>query len=277
MGTVMRLDELAGAKKLSDMTPEQAIEFLEKEFAAGRTTLRPIGAGSNGVALTNGQNVFKFWHRDGAYERFVKFCQREQSRFLPKFKSDVRTLPRLFSTLKSFRDDDAGVLRGVKYVKMELLAPFKGDDSFQIWNDKKILDAIGVGRKDTDPYGVLNYMGFESMFLWSGMGDTPREALVELLTHHADINDADVDLVPYMEKMNRDLIEMMGVLVRMHKFMGKDDRMDYGKRNLAMRGEQVVILDPIVDDNDLALNQAMMDFADWRLKKKGDVRPLQFL
>jgi hypothetical protein len=269
----MKLQELAGAKRFNSTEGggiTDALDLLQAEFEAGRTSLRILGTGANGVALTNGTSVFKFWHRDSSYEKFVNFCHENNSPFLPKFTSKIKNLsPRVFYTATADEDGE-NIVKGVKYVKMELLKPYKGQGGCEVWADKNIQKAIGVDDPELDEYGVVNFMSYEDIWNCSGMSRTPRGALMELLSHHAFLNDhlEYEELVPYLEKMNREIIDMVGVLVKLHTVFGKEDRLDFGPRNMALRGDQVVILDPIVNDNDIIVNNMIMDLSKYRTPPK---------
>lgn len=103
----MLLNELTGIKAIKDKNPLEILQWIKDQIGAGRTGLRFLGKGSHGVALTDGTTVFKFWHKDSAYEQFVDFARYKDYDCLPKFKSGVRHLPFSFTTksLDAFLDD----------------------------------------------------------------------------------------------------------------------------------------------------------------------------
>jgi hypothetical protein len=271
----MNLLELTGIKSIT--APSQndeeshvaaVLQRLQQAIDAGVTKLRPLGRGANALALTDGEKVYKFWHRDSAYEKFVEFCMENPSRWLPKFKSKIKHLPRLLN-LKSAKEDpdnleaDAEILRGLKYVKMELLQPFKGDSVLWLFKDRKVLEEIGMEFND-----IENYTSIETVFEWGGMGNNPRAALIEMLHYHAEDSDIEgADLSKYIEKLNPDVLELMAISVKLAKVMGKYDRYDVADRNLALRDGQIVILDPIVDDNDLIANDFILGLKKIKLPK----------
>jgi hypothetical protein len=240
----MKLNELTGAKRLSQMTPAQAVDFIKAEFAAGKTTLRPLGKGALGVALTNGTDVFKFWYQDSAYAKFANFCVDNPSPWLPKFKSKVRVLPKFLK----IGDGSANI----NYVKMELLKPFHGNDQIDIWKDEAIVKQIGGERN--------NFTDIENVFRWATASKTPRGVLKWLLDDHQKQQRISVDLQEFMPQVNPELLSLIEVMTKIRMLLTDDDRLDFGTRNMAMRGNQPVILDPIVNDDDIRINKEISDF-----------------
>lgn len=240
----MKLQELAAAKRLSQMTPAQAVEFVKAEFADGRTSLRPLGKGALGVALTNGTDVFKFWYQDSAYAKFADFCADNPSPWLPRFKSRVRTLPKFLKIGDGSAD--------IRYVKMELLRPFNGSDQIDIFDDPEVVRSIGGERN--------NFTDVETVFRWATASKTPRGVLKWLLDAHQKDRRISVDLQELAPQVSPRLLELIEVLTRIRALLTGDDRLDFGTRNMAMRGSQPVILDPIVNDDDIRINREISDF-----------------
>lgn len=245
----LRLDELSGVnKRLTQLSPEEAVEFIKSEFAAGKTKLRPLGKGALGVALTNGTDVFKFWYQDGAYERYANFCIGNDSPWLPKFKSKVRTLPR-FIKIDGNKAD-------IRYVKMELLQPFKSDFLMKIWTDPDIIKQIG-GDKN-------NLTNVDQVFRWARASKKPRGVLKWLLNGHKEEKDIQVDVEQFLADVNPQLLSLIDTVVQIVNILGDDDRLDLDEdgvqRNMAMRGNQPVILDPIVNDDDIRINNQINGF-----------------
>lgn len=241
----LQLDELAGTKRLAGMTPAEAVEFIKNEFAAGRTKLRPLGKGAMAVALTNGTDVFKFWYQDSAYEKFANFCMANDSPWLPKFKSKVRTLPKFLKI-----GDSA---KSIHYVKMELLQPFNPKSGeLKLWDDPAIISQLGGG--------LGNYVEIEDIFRWSRASKKPRGVTKWLLSDHQKKYDIDVDLEQFMEELRPEIKDLITVVSGIAGILGEDDRIDHADRNMVMRGSQPVILDPIVNDEDIGINSLINDF-----------------
>lgn len=242
------LNELSGAKRFGKLSPEEAVELIKSEFAAGKTGLRPLGKGALGVALTNGTEVIKFWYQDSAYERFANFCYNNDSPWLPKFKTKVRTLPKFLKIGDGKAD--------IRYVKMELLQPFKGDYRLKLWDDAKIIDQIG-GDKN-------NYTSIEQVFRWARASKTPRGILKWLLNNHKEEKKIQVDVEQFLADVNPLLLSLIDTIVQIVKILGDDDRLDLDEdgvqRNMVMRGNQPVILDPIVNDDDIRINNEINKF-----------------
>ena len=237
----MKLHELSGAKHLAKLNPEQVVDFIKREFAAGKTSLRPLGKGALGVALTNGTDVFKFWYQDSAYSKFANFCVDNPSPWLPKFKSKVRVLPKFIKI-----GDGA---ENINYVKMELLQPFTGNDRIKIFDDANIVG----GDKN-------NYTDFETVFRWATSSKTPRGVLKWLLSDHQKVHSISANLEEHLTDVSKPMLELIEVMTKIRALLTDDDRLDFGTRNMALRGNQPVILDPIVNDADIRINSEISDF-----------------
>jgi hypothetical protein len=260
----MRVDELTGIKHLRGESPAGIVDWLHKEFQAGRTKLRLLGRGSNGVALTNGTDVFKFWMFDSAYEDFVEYClANPDNPWLPKFKSRIKTIPRVFANLDVWdTEGDPIDATKVRYVKMELLSPYK-KGGFKVFTNPKIAEII---EEEDD---LANYVSVDTL-MQSGQefsGD-PRKDAKTLIWIMTDVRGHDAPYIQYAKYINPELIGFCSALGDVaKKALHGEQRFDAGGRNLAQRGDQIVILDPLVDDGDMELNERFLFISDIVLKK----------
>lgn len=260
----MRVDELTGIKHLRNLAPQQVIDWLQTEFDAGRSKLRPLGRGSNGVALTNGTDVFKFWMFDSAYESFVEFCLKNQDNpYLPKFHSKIRTLPRIFNSIEAWNYEGNPIdASKVKYVKMEMLEPFK-HPGFTLFADQKIRAKI---EEEDD---LANYVSAKTLMEcgteFNGNYQHDLMWLIEDLM--MDIKGFDAPYLQYIKHINPEVMNFITALGSIAEELGADYEFDPGDRNLAMRGKQIVFLDPVVDDADMDLNDRFLSLADIVIKK----------
>lgn len=264
----MKLNELLGIKKLANLEPGQIATWLQQEFDAGRSTLRPLGKGANAIALTNGKIVFKFWLIDSAYEKYVEFCRKNQNNpMLPKFLSPVRRLPRVLANFRMTTEDGKVVNAGdVRYVKMELLQPYKErNGDFRLFSDPKARAAIEA-ENDLDNYTSL-YTIFEWGVAFGSDADENAKVLFNDIQRGANYASETVPYEKYQHLLNPFLVELMLTLGQINDAID-DVRFDGGTRNMAMRGDQVVILDPIVNDDDLMLNQEFLDLESVAFKKQ---------
>lgn len=235
----MKLLELAGIKQFRTLKPEDAVERLTREHAIKRTSLKLLGNGANAVALTDGTNVYKFWREDSAYEKFINFCLRHDSDFLPKFKSKIKVIPKLLKA--------QGKPIDIKYIKMELLSPMKSGDFMPIWLDPAIAKHVETFK---------NRAWFEVIFDCSE-GNTPAKALEKLLTKVVPAT-PDFQPLEYIEQVNPALKELIGIACGLAELLDTYDRFDYHLANMALRGKQPVILDPIVNEQDLDINDQLL-------------------
>lgn len=265
----MKLFELTGVKRLRDKTPQETIDLLRQDFEYSRTNLKPLGRGAYAVAFTDGTNVFKFWHKDSAYEKYVDFCHHNTSRFLPKFKSRVKTLHNLIT------GNDKPI--DINYVKMELLTPFTGSPELQIWakeipreeitalfsDDKKALTSSCFDDDKTITYGRL-FTGAGANWKFQ---KTIRNAIVNGIRGGGAYCPHEDDLIPLLKYANPEILELYKLLLRMKAeilnsnpedmFEPAIDRFDCAARNLAMRGDQLVILDPVCNAEDMKANDKL--------------------
>jgi hypothetical protein len=253
----MRLDELIGIKHLATKHPVEVVNWLKQEFDSGRTKLRLLGRGSNGVALTNGEIVFKLWLKDSAYEDFARLSMKHQDNpFFPKFKTGIRSLPRVFQSLEVYDKDGEQIdLSAIRYVKMELLQPYAGLGGFYIFEDPAI-------RREIEAEDDLsNFVDTETLMEW-GVGftdDDERNINYLIRDYLQDYSGFTAPYDKYRKHINPELVGFMRALGIISDAMPSGHRFDSGKRNLALRGKQLVILDPVVNDDDLELNTTFLE------------------
>lgn len=260
----MFLTELTGIKKLSVKSAKGIIVWLKREFLTGGSRLRVLGHGANGFALTNGKTVFKFWARDSAYEQFVLYAMKNQDNpFLPKFKSRIRTLPRAFS----IEDFDAPVQKA-KYVKMELLQPFKGAAVIPMFKDPEIIAHIDKFISNLDPdfesVEIGNDVPLEDIFdhtatLFHPNDDKHNISVVLDMLCHGKYG-TEFPYERFISKIDQQFLLFLRTIGAIADLV--DVEFDYGKRNFALRGQQLVILDPVCNDADLEFNYEMLGLGD---------------
>lgn len=258
----MRVDELTGIKHLRDRPLSAVLNWIRREFCAGRTKLRVLGRGSNAVALTDGQTVFKFWVKDSAYEQFVEFCLKNQDNpFLPKFKSKIRYLPKALNGIEMWsREDGKSIdVSTVRYVKMEMLQPYKGDGGFWLFppDIRRLVD------EDDD---IACFIDFDTLLEFGNYfhGDYHKDVgiLFNDIMRKFSGMPASLPYEKYTSELNHELMAFIKTLSKMSDSLIGEYRFDPGNRNMALRGNQVVILDPIVNDDDLEMNARFLELVD---------------
>lgn len=187
------------------------------------------------------KQAIKFWHRDSTYEKFVDYCLANPNNpFLPKFLSKVKSLPLDINSI----DIDGNVITGIKYAKMELL---------QLYDETNIqlLDPDVEGGGAFDIMEVMYMVDkFESL-------DNITHELVKLYMEENDIVDYDfIDNIHHIHPTALGFIETV-FDIKQKVLTNYNDMLDSGYDNLAMRGNQIVILDPVANDDDLTSNISM--------------------
>lgn len=217
----MILTELTGIKHLKDKSPKEIIEYIRHMYKIGNTKLRLLGSGMNGAALTDGSNVFKFWYKDSAYEDFVRLCVREKGNpMLPVFKSDVRTLPLFLMGNK------------LRFVVMELLSPIGSNYKISVSDSERptLLSYFCESIND--------YVNSNKTFDDEGV----QTVLEEVYGVDCRLNEQGMNFFNTI----REIIE--------DDFGEKGHISDLHNGNFALRGSQLVILDPIMNSDDFDIN-----------------------
>lgn len=270
----MKLYELIGIKKLADKEPEQIATWLKSEFDAGNTKLRPLGKGSLGLAITNGKHAWKFWMKDSGYEKFVELARSKPNPYYPKFLSPVRELPRFFKLSDSSESSKTDWSK-VKYVKMELLSPYNKTskaDEFELFTPQVLAKNPDIKEwiEDNDDYGLGNFVGLEGLFEYGYelSDDLSNNAgtVSWLKSNMLDLKKEDAKfLTSHKLKFNPVILKACEAIGQINNIRPNDARFDYGYRNLAMRGDQVVFLDPLVDDEDIEISDLLLKLNDFKL------------
>lgn len=251
----MRLLELTGIKHLKDKTPAEIIDYLS---ANEKTTLKHLGNGANGIAFTDGKTAYKFWHRDSAYEFFIKYVQDYQEYpCLPRLFSKVRNLP--FNITST---DGTNVENGVKYIKMEILRPLSQDElNIKILTDEAC-EKLGV--KST-----INKLSINYAFDYPSRNKTIERGLMRviesLFTHRfldydeekMDINMNDASFFKMFDPAYLEIVKVTRDIVQFGNQYSF--RADLHSSNFMVRPgtNQLVILDPIANDTDIDLNMEL--------------------
>jgi hypothetical protein len=233
------INELTGVKRFRDMTSTQVLDYIKQKLGAGPVEI--LGKGAHGAALQIGNNVYKFWMKDSAYTDFVKYCLRYPNNpFLPKFKSDIKQMPAFFRRHMAAPDF-------VNYVKMEKLEPIS-DFSYENYEFKlRIPEGATGGHGDVS---VVTLGMVEAFCTNVANIDNVIQTFIETFSAYRNFN-YKIDYLPESLKL---FLSTMADLRRMNHYMDLHDG------NVMMRGDQLVILDPIYDRDDLDLNRAFAMF-----------------
>ena len=244
--------ELAGVKRFKDMTSEEVLRFIHEKLGNGK--MRVLGKGAHGAALQIGDVVYKLWMRDSAYTDFVKYCQKHpNNRFLPRFTSAIKQMPAFFDRHKEAPDI-------VNYVKMEKLQPIMNNS----YEDYEFKFNIPVDAEDG--YGDVSIvtLGMLDGF-FTHVSDTPNifEKFITTFSQYREFNYK----VEYMTEDLKLFISTMNDLKRLNH------KLDLHDGNLMLRGEQLVILDPIYNPDDLKLARQFEQYDDGMLDKSEHGKP----
>lgn len=238
--TIVRLNELLGARKFADMTATQILNLLDADDDGNhKFEVKLLGQGATGAAILINDSVYKMWMVDSAYTEFVKYCLTHRgSPFLPKFQSKIKTMPAFF--LRHHKAPDR-----VNFIKMEKLKPL---ESISAANSIKIKYGTEAHQSVALPFFL---MGIEKAYRVKN--DDGFEDNVIKGCNIANVDD------------NSEFRDILKIISDMQKFKYN---LDLHTGNWMLRGDQVVLIDPISDSNDGELNELFYNFdMNLRLKK----------
>ena len=234
------IDEMIGGKKFQNMTSQD----IEKYFRGGLNSVKLLGSGMHAVALQIGNEVYKFWLLDSAYEAFAKYCLSHQdNKFLPKFHGDIRTMPAFF-----LRHEGAPDV--IKYVKMEKL------NSTNLNNHSWEVHPEFQDPDEEDEWSSYRYVKFETVVsLCQTALFKDLQGLTDALSKLAN------QRIPYDSKtFDPELTLLVNKQMDIIEF-NEQYRLDLHGGNVMARGDQLVILDPIAYEKDVNINNEFLKFA----------------
>ena len=222
------LDEVMGVKKFANMTFDEVLDYVNQHTGPGK--FQVLGHGNSAVALKKGNVCYKFWFKDDAYEKFVKYCLEHQDNpFLPKFYGGIKTLPAFFLRSKNAPDR-------ISYIKMELLEEDEWFEFRAFENGK---------RSGTIPFEEVLQAVCDSE------GETLKKRIKDVRQGLEDY-DGKPGKEPTEELIA--LVKTIEELEKIHPFL------DLHEGNALIRdGRQLVIIDPFYTENDKNLTAAFVD------------------
>ena len=221
------LNELVGVKKFRGMTATEIQDWIDNNL--GKGDARVLGRGAHGSAIMLGQNVYKLWLQDSAYEDFVNYAlEHTGNPFLPQFLSGIKQMPAFFLKHKQAPDY-------VNYIRMEKLTLALGKN-FYVFNLTNGL--------------TLNWHQALEVFYdlqrYNNATDIPSN-LNYITTLISEQLGTDVT----QEHLPLDLMTFLHTLMDIRNL---GHSLDIHHMNFMMRGKQLVILDPIKNESDNNLN-----------------------
>lgn len=218
----MRLDELTGVKHLYD---KQLVDLMKVMTQPG-SKFQKAGRGSMAQVFSHEDgSVYKFWVKDDPYEKYIDYCLDHQDNpHIPVLLSPVKILHTFFTRPKKFPDV-------IKYVKMEPLKSLKDD---QIWPG-----ILHRGAKVT--YEEI----FNKLEEFKSMKDAEKQLFIDLKV---------------TAKAKKEILDVFKIIQDLKKITGpKAIRLDLHGGNIMLRGDTIVISDPLVNNKSIGFNQELED------------------
>lgn len=219
--------ELTGIKTdTNDMMLDDLFQYY-----MDKTGYKKLGSGLTGVILKHPtkNEVLRFWFDDIGYEDFLNYATTHKSKYLVKVLSKPKTLK-----LRTKNVKDNVTHKTVKYVRLEYLTPYNENMKiFGIPFDKvkTLLAAIGgKGHKETLAHNASNIIDDDEIYKLLGL------------------NIKKLDLKGFREFIN--------VYVDIMRSVPETDIWaDLHDKNIMMRGDIPVIIDPLTDDGSIDSTQ----------------------
>lgn len=219
----MRLNELAGVKSLASKTPDDIIKALLEKGVFKKF----LGQGVYGIAFQlSNDKVLKVWAGDPAFEGYVKYCaEHSKNPYLLK----VFGKPRKLKTTLVDRDDedDKGSLIELNFVRTELLQPITSSSQ------------LGYDDSSKKVASILSNINFNVVY--EGYSDDAQilDGSDDSLKHMG------LDPTKSTEKFRSFIKNVYPILHHFRHVAGFE--LDLQVANIGLRGNQIVLLDPIVD------------------------------
>lgn len=211
----MKLFELTGIKVYYNKTVEEIKDLM----VSGGKFIK-VGEGYFAVVFTHESNVaYKFWAYDPEYEKFIQICNKHKDNpFFPKFLSPVKTITSFFKRSEIFPDK-------IKYIKMEILKPYHQQ---KISGEATLRDFInyfidvGQYKNDKDIPKIIEAMFNSLPMLRKGAVRT--------------------------EELSKQITDLYEALFIIRNELDLDIN-DLHSENYMLRGNQVVITDPVAENS----------------------------
>jgi hypothetical protein len=241
------LTELMGVRKFTNMTSSQVIKYLRDTFGIGDVSI--LGSGACGVAIKIANNVYKMWMLDSAYGDFVKFCQANPNNpTLPRMLSGIKRIPAFFLRHQSAPNY-------INYVKIEQLQPV---DYTQF---RFIIQNTSVSAIDV-----------VSLFDTCRRSDDIHADIVLRLNRRAEFVDQELLTVDDFSSDLKSFIDALIGIYKIRRIGGHE--LDFHSGNFMARGDQLVIIDPLYNEDDLDMNDTFLTFNNQVMKFLANASPI---
>lgn len=165
--------------------------------------------------------VYKFWVKDDSYEKYIEYClDNQQNPHIPILYSPIKTLHSFFTRPKHFPDT-------IRYVKMEQLKPVKNGTRWK-------------GIKDENG----NTLSVEEVFEELENCNSEKQFEKDFLKYYH-----------FSTAAKKEVTDVFTIIQDLKKIKGvKKMRLDLHMGNVMLRGNTVVIVDPLVNNKTIGFN-----------------------
>ena len=227
----MKLYELTGVRAIQD---KDLIQLLA-DISAKDSKFKKVGEGANAYVLSHSNGmIYKFWVKDSAYDSFINHVEKNQDdEHLPKLKSKVKELHSFFNKPADFPDK-------IKYIKMEKLTGIMSMDMIPGSKNLKIVDTI-------------DHIYHELKTRFRHFKQSPGQQAVILGRILDDFTQFEGgELTEETKAIIASLIKTLDGIKNIPDI--RKHMSDLHSGNIMKRGNTIVIIDPISNDDDMTFN-----------------------
>ena len=224
----MRLTELTGVKKYQDMTQDELATLLND-----MTPYKKVGKGTFSHVFKKDDKIYKFWLGDSAYDKFLDYVVKHPLNLcLPKLLSKVKVI-------KTFFKRHVKTPGEIKYVQLEELKPV---------TDSYIVQAHPGGKNSLGEFEAETVTIYDICATLATAGRKEKKNAVKVNELALKFLGMEVN---YDKVRNPDLLNLVKTVSELITMDGIESDLHSG--NFMLRGDQLVIIDPCVDTEELEL------------------------
>ncbi len=234
----MKLYELIGVKKHHEKSREELVRFLDKF-----TPLKRKGNGLFAEVFEKDGTIYKFWGKDSSYDAFIDYCAKATtySDNLPKFLSKKKQLTAFHKRSRHAPDK-------LNYIKMEKLEPF---DMHHVKNFNAPASSLFSDLNEAINLHKVTFHHTYEIYKAKHYIKALQDWMIDEQMQDDDYR-LPVQVVAYIETAF-DIFDKLG-----HATMA----MDISMSNVMMRGDTIVITDPVAEGHDRVIADVASEH-DW--------------
>jgi hypothetical protein len=223
----MKLFELSGIKSYKGMSGNLIMKMLERTGVLKKL----LGKGTYGMAFELGSGeVLKVWAKDPAYESWIDYCTKHQNNpYVLKVQGKVHDF--------QIKRASSGTPVNMKFVRVEKLDEPKSMKDF--------------GYDDASEWRLKDFLTQATVYMYK---ELPIDDAGLIKKFKLDEKKSSPEFIKFVRELS---------VISLDLAKNTKIALDYHKNNFGMRGNQVVLLDPISsDEQPTPINSVLNGFWD---------------